>query len=797
MLIAAVLCVLGVYACASNPALAPSGLRAASGDFRLNVMPESFLGAGQSGSFTLDTKTEPDGAVLVTVHAKAVKRLRAFYGELTFDPARYSFAEASPGKDLGPEEELLSLSKLAAPSIVHFGAVLVQPDSKPGLSGDGVLAKLRFVPAAGGAFKSGQFKARGVSKAVESNSSKAPCVFTVGSDSLMWYYANQGDYDQNGLVILSDLTPIAVHFRETGPFNFGTARSVIDGDNNGLINLADIMPIGYNYGADATGGYDVFTSQNQSDYPDSNTQAPKVVAVKHFELGNGVGTPATTRLAFSRQMDPSLAGSYFWVRPVDSHGAVGTASALTGNTVANLPVLSMQTPIADGQGLLDDPYIINPSAHYTFHVVQPGLGDVTTAPGTQYFVFPGDAAMILNQDGDLRLNGNTTKSFIVVATTQNGAMASNLLNFHIGPPFYWTETVVDTGTPATNIVGGFSSASTVAGKPAVAYHDATAGSLKYAELDEGVWEIFTIDMGVDLGEECSLYGHSYGAIISYHDEMAGELKFAQTESTDPGPGDWHCSLVVLGANNTGSRSSISVFNSKPVIAYADNTLHGLSYARATVAAPQSQADWNRHLIDTCGDYCDIKLDRIANLPAIAYRDTNSGDLKYARALVAEPSSFHDWAIMTVASTGDVGYRPDLDSYGASFDMPFLTYYDATEKTIMSAYANANPNATADWQTRRIGGYDNTDLGLYSSISGSATGFWVAFYDQTHRRLRFTVSNSYDPINCKWNWGYAGSATDVGAYCSLSWTFTDSELTPWVSYMDEGGGDLRVAFGNIP
>jgi hypothetical protein len=52
----------------------------------------------------------------------------------------------------------------------------------------------------------------------------------VDGSTLKWHFASPGDYDQNGEVNVADLTPLGLHFAETGPFDPLSVLSVIDGD---------------------------------------------------------------------------------------------------------------------------------------------------------------------------------------------------------------------------------------------------------------------------------------------------------------------------------------------------------------------------------------------------------------------------------------------------------------------------------------------------------------------------------------------------------------------------------------
>ncbi|MCB1188079.1 hypothetical protein KDL29_13015 [bacterium] len=71
---------------------------------------------------------------------------------------------------------------------------------------------------------------------------------SAGSDpSFEWSFRNQADYDQNGEVNISDLTPIGVHFKKTPAAADWTFARLADGDDNGEINIADVTPIGVNF----------------------------------------------------------------------------------------------------------------------------------------------------------------------------------------------------------------------------------------------------------------------------------------------------------------------------------------------------------------------------------------------------------------------------------------------------------------------------------------------------------------------------------------------------------------------
>jgi len=161
---------------------------------------------------------------------------------------------------------------------------------------------------------------------------------------LNWAYYATGDYDQNGEVNLGDLTPLAVHFGESGSFASDSVQSVIDGDSNGQINLADVTPLGVNFGRQVS-GYNIYSSTNVNDVPQANDgpngSGAALVDTPALSTGTGAG-----RKQFSFTLTSNPPGRYYWVRPTD-----GTDDGTPSNHTA--PLGDTLTP-AGGEVQLDD-----------------------------------------------------------------------------------------------------------------------------------------------------------------------------------------------------------------------------------------------------------------------------------------------------------------------------------------------------------------------------------------------------------------------------------------------------------
>jgi len=70
-----------------------------------------------------------------------------------------------------------------------------------------------------------------------------------GTYDLTWYYRNLGDYDQNGTVGISDITPLAMHYKEPVEL-WDSIQDVVDGGGNLVVDISDITPIAMYYGVE-------------------------------------------------------------------------------------------------------------------------------------------------------------------------------------------------------------------------------------------------------------------------------------------------------------------------------------------------------------------------------------------------------------------------------------------------------------------------------------------------------------------------------------------------------------------
>jgi len=298
---------------------AASGTAVSARDFRLNVMAESYL-PGSSASYVRLLVEDKGTEVVAMADVHGAQGMKALYFDLTYDPGRYNPTGVDVPSQFGTPDQTLTLTMLDEPGRLYHGQVLILPQKQAGFTGDGMLATVHFL-------KQPYASSRASSQAPTTNASAAVLALNESTKMLEWGYASQGDYDQNSETNIADLTPIALHFGEVGPFDYFTVQSVVDGDSNGEINIADLTPIGLNFQRRVQ-KYDVFEDATVDGLPQSNDGVSSIPKFASVPFADNSGNPATDRLAFAFDITDQTDPEYFWVRPVD-----GTSEGTPSNYI--------------------------------------------------------------------------------------------------------------------------------------------------------------------------------------------------------------------------------------------------------------------------------------------------------------------------------------------------------------------------------------------------------------------------------------------------------------------------------
>ncbi|MBN2080922.1 hypothetical protein JW859_01820 [bacterium] len=317
-------------------------------------------------------------------------------------------------------------------------------------------------------------------------------------------------------------------------------------------------------------------------------------------------------------------------------------------------------------------------------------------------------------------------------------------------------------------VGLYCSVAAIDGKPAVSYYDNDNGRLKYAcaitsqPAGQGDWRVHTVDFSASVGELTSLAVLDGKPVISYFDNANGNLKFARALLSEPMTGaDWTIHVVDKDGW-VGEHSSVAIQDGLPVISYFDYTNTRLLFARALSPEPQAAADWQIHTVDD-GDYTGrfTSTAIVDGRPAISYYDDDATCLKYARSLLTLPVAATDWRVYTVDNAGDDGlYSSLIDLDGK----PAIAYYDWSAKNVKFARALvADPTLPEQWLITKLD-QDGT-VCQYPSLALLDGKPLISYYGNTD--LRCVIATTAAPTADDWHLFSVDTQGSAGNYSSLT------------------------------
>ena len=128
-----------------------------------------------------------------------------------------------------------------------------------------------------------------------------------------WSYRNQGDYDLNGVVSISDLTPIGIHFGKRFGDSDWLEAQYADGDGNGEVNIGDVTPIGQNFGGQVD-GYELQTRPESGEFS----------MMQRYDFSTGVPQPGGIPRFTHEMLGLVLFGTEFRVLPYVETGGTFT-----------------------------------------------------------------------------------------------------------------------------------------------------------------------------------------------------------------------------------------------------------------------------------------------------------------------------------------------------------------------------------------------------------------------------------------------------------------------------------------
>lgn len=230
-----------------------------------------------------------------------------------------------------------------------------------------------------------------------------------GTYTLSWTYRNIGDYNQDGVVNIMDIFPLAdSFFKRADSTNFW-----IDGNLDGEINIGDVFPLADNFFTNCSGYFIEASASREGDF--------EVLDEVPFSPGSGAGA-----VKFERTLT-ATPGHYVRVTPFDSssvRGEEGAPQRLPGsgneppNAVINADVTEGDAPLLvnfDGTASSDSDGTI---IRYEWDFEGDGIydEDTGTTPTSSHTYIGGgvySAKLRVTDDDDLTHTASVT---IVVST---------------------------------------------------------------------------------------------------------------------------------------------------------------------------------------------------------------------------------------------------------------------------------------------------------------------------------------------------------------------------------------------
>ena len=571
-----------------------------------------------------------------------------------------------------------------------------------------------------------------------------------GAYTLSWHYRNLGDYDQNGTVGISDITPIAMHYGEAYDIeDVNCLLAVIDGSGNGVVSIVDITPIAMYYGVEL----DAYAVAG-----DDTWQGPfGVVYMADLSETTGIG-----RKQFEHLLDPPEY-EYYCVVPRDSLGEHGEQSNVAELSLEPDPPTNLQA----SDGAYTDRIQITWAT--SIRAINYKVYRATSRYGSYTYV--GQNILTVYDD-----YVNDTGTYYYKATAHNDYGDSDYSVADSGYRGVWHIVAVDTAGD----VGRDTSLAVVNGNPAISYCDTTNGNLKYVRATDTGGSSWgtpqTVDSAGDVGRYTSLTVVNGNPAISYRDSTNDDLKYVW--ASDPGGSAWGTPLIVDGTGSAGYYTSLAVVNGNPAISYWDWANDDLKYVRATDAGGSS---WDTPVIvdgvGYVGWYTSLAV--VDGNPAISYCDSINGYLKYVRASDANGASWG--APIAVDSAVVLASHTSLEVVNGN---PAISYCDNINDDLR--YVRATDADGSAWGTPLI--VDSTgNVGWHTSLTVVSGNPAISYRDSTNYNLKYVRAS--DPDGSVWHTPLIVDCTgDVGINNSLAVVNGD----PAISYFDNTNKNLKYA-----
>jgi PKD repeat protein len=517
-----------------------------------------------------------------------------------------------------------------------------------------------------------------------------------GSFTLEWDYRNIGDYNQDKVVDVADITPLAIHFGHD-PGTDGL-DIVLHPSGVGKVGVSDITPLAQHFGTFCT-GYGI-----RSDVSETGT-FDTYVGQMYLSEATG-GTDGWKHFAYTFNPDPTL---WYRIHSWDEHGGgPGQPCApLMSGAVIPAPVVNSVSPLTGGA-----------REELTM------TADVTGTVTNWAWDFGGGATPNTSTDASpvITLKG---KGDYNASVTVSNPFGNNTFNFVISVTDKWYVSKIVDGPGYGRAVSAAFVGSPVI-KACAAFSNDNDGSIMYARSTAvefptltSDWIYMTADSTYDYNGDISLVplNTSEPGILAFTGDKA---EFINSSEIEPSSGAvWTASDITT--NLTGNTGSLNVLQGTLTA-----TLHyssALYYFEAGSSYPTSPTDWTSMVVDASG-VVDLGADAVTVQNPVntdiytLYRDSTSEKLKlawvdyYSRYLPAS------WTKLEVASGGAPGLWGGLAFDRAGSMLALFTQavpYDSLQR----AYSDDTPTTPLDLSIAEI---QNMGPTTFDVNQGMSAGF---------------------------------------------------------------------------
>lgn len=281
------------------------------------------------------------------------------------------------------------------------------------------------------------------------------------------------------------------------------------------------------------------------------------------------------------------------------------------------------------------------------------------------------------------------------------------------------------------------------GKPAFTIANRYYRALTATPSSREDWAVHLFDAEADIDSHSPLIEYGGVPCALYIDSDIETLRIARARTPTPSSGsDWELSEIDSWEMVHTDIYSMNVVDNRLAVCYghriSESEPGDLSYAYATSAEPQGQADWQIHVIEALPDFPSNlkKVDLItlaSGMPAISYIGSGADyiDLRFARAVTERPERAADWMVTVIDP--DIGWIGDGTSMALFDGKPSICLLYQDEVHLVRSEV-AEPSYPSDWYLESlkssmsgVGSYKDWEVmnGVASIAYCSAEGLFLA------------------------------------------------------------------------